>query len=211
MKMDTKKIMATFAILMMALGVAGYAYAHWTKIITINGTITTGTLELEPSFSVVGIAGTKGWLPEKEGKHVSYINWTIKDNTLTVSINNTHPCLWVNGTFDLKNTGTVPAGLHNWTFTIYGETYTIYPGVITPSMNEDAVEAALKSFVETAATGPAGTAVRISIDFAGSNFWQIDPGENPTVTFNLHFEEALLQDQTFTFTMKLAYYNWNEA
>ena len=206
--MDTKKIMATFAILIIALGIAGFAYAHWEKTITIDGTITTGTFLLTPSFEATVI----------DEKGICTVTYGIQGDTLTVTIDKAYPCITVNGKFDLLNDGTVPAGLYKWTISVLGVgSLTIFdatniPGsVIKPSMTEAEVEAALKKFVEDAATGPAGTAVRISIDFAGSNFWQIDPGQNPTVTFNLHFEEALLQGYTATFSMTLEYWNWNEV
>jgi len=41
-KMETKKIMATFTILVMALGGAGFAYAHWSKTLHITGIVTSG-------------------------------------------------------------------------------------------------------------------------------------------------------------------------
>lgn len=41
-KMETKKIMATFAILMMALGGTGFAYAQWRQTLYITGIVTTG-------------------------------------------------------------------------------------------------------------------------------------------------------------------------
>jgi len=206
--MKTKKIMATFAILMIALGIAGYAYAHWNATITINGTITTGTFLLTPSFEAT----------VHDAKEICKVTSSIQGDTLTVAIDKAYPCINVTGKFDLKNDGTVPAGLYKWLISVPGagswkifDATDIKHSVINASMSEAEVEAALKSFVESAATGPAGTAVRISIDFAGSNFWQIDPGQNPTVTFNLHFEEALLQGYTFTFSMTLEYWNWNEV
>jgi hypothetical protein len=44
--METKKIMATFVILMMALGGAGFAYAHWSKTLYITGVVTTGEINV---------------------------------------------------------------------------------------------------------------------------------------------------------------------
>jgi hypothetical protein len=40
-----KTIGITFLLLMLALSIIGYSYSHWTKTITIQGTITTGTWE----------------------------------------------------------------------------------------------------------------------------------------------------------------------
>ena len=208
-KMKTKKIMATFAILMIALGIAGYAYAHWNATITINGTIRTGTFHLTPSFSAT----------TNDAKNYCTVtsSFDSQTNTLTVTIDKAYPCITVTGKFDLKNDGTVPAGLYKWVIDVpgagVGGPWTIFDAtnidnsIIKPSMTEEQVEAALKTFVEQAAHG----AVTITIDFNGSNFWQIDPGENPTVTFNMHFEEALLQGYTAQFTMTLEYWNWNEV
>jgi len=42
--MNGKKIFAILAILMIALGIAGFAYAHWEKIVTVDGTVKTGRL-----------------------------------------------------------------------------------------------------------------------------------------------------------------------
>jgi hypothetical protein len=206
-RMETKKIMAIFAILMIALGIAGYAYAHWNATITINGTIKTGTFHLTPSFDA----------EVNDAKKICTVTWSIKDDTLNVIIDKAYPCITVTGKFDLKNDGTVPAGLYKWVIDVpgagVGGPWTIFDAndiehsVIKPSMTEAEVEAALKTFVEQAAHG----AVTVTVDFAGANFWQIDPGANPTLHFTIHFEEALLQGYTAQFTMTLEYWNWNEV
>jgi len=205
--MDTKKIMATFAILIIALGIAGFAYAHWEKTITIDGTITTGTFLLTPSFTAT----------TNDAKQICTVTSSIVGDTVTVNILKAYPCITVTGTFDLKNDGTVPAGLYKWVIDVpgagVGGPWTIFDAtnidgsIIQPSMTEEQVEAALKTFVEQAAYG----AVTVTVDFAGANFWQIDPSANPTLHFTIHFEEALLQGYTATFSMTLEYWNWNEV
>jgi len=191
------KMTALFATLMIALMVAGFAYAHWSKVVTITGTVTTGKLHLTPSFHVDGIEGTEGWLPEPEGKHVSYINWTIEGNTLTITINNTHPCLTIAGYIDIHNDGTIPAGLKHieWDSTPYLRTEEPEPDII--ELYDDTVNE----------TYP------IAIVGVGGNYttFQIDPCETVYLYFKLHFEEALPQGSTYTFTGKFEYWNWNEA
>jgi len=44
--METKKLMATFAILMIALGIAGFAYAHWSEKVYIEGEVYYWRIEL---------------------------------------------------------------------------------------------------------------------------------------------------------------------
>jgi len=193
------KMIGVFAVLIVALMVVGFAYAHWEKIITINGTVNTGRLHLTPSFSAT----------TDDVKGFCKVTWSIDEqtNTLSVTIDNAYPCITVSGTFDLHNDGTIPAGLNAWYVTVDGQRYDIYPDVIDPSMTEEAVETALEDYVHQYLGGY----VTVTVDFAGSNFWQIHPGETATVDFTIHFEECLPQDTTFTFTMTLEYYNWNEA
>jgi hypothetical protein len=75
-KMETKRIMAIFAILMMALGGAGFAYAHWSKTLYITGVVTTG--EIKVMFS-------NAWTNDPAGsddpglKNAEYINVTVGD------------------------------------------------------------------------------------------------------------------------------------
>jgi len=201
------KMTAIFATLMIALMAVGFAYANWTKIVTINGTITTGKLELTPSFTAT----------TNDAKQICTVTSSIVGDTVTVNILKAYPCITVTGTFDLKNDGTVPAGLYKWVISVpgagVGGPWTIFDAehigtsIIKPSMTEAEVETALKTFVEGAANG----AVTVTVDFAGANFWQIDPNANPTLHFTIHFEEALLQGYTATFTMTLEYWNWNEV
>ena len=209
-----------FVAAIVALMGIGFGYAHWVKVVTVDGTVTTGTLELEPSFKV-----THPWeVPENEEtyldeKNAASMKWWIEDNTLHIIISNVYPCLTIGATFDIKNTGTVPAGLHKWTVTIGETSHTIFDAdniqgsIIKPTMNEDEVEAALKSFVESNAPHAPGApgAVTVTVDFDGSDFWQIDPGEEPTVDITIHFDEGLLQGKSYSFTMNLEYWNWNEV
>jgi len=203
--MDTKKIAATFAILMITLGIAGFAYAHWSKVITINGTINTGKFHLSPSY--------EGWTDDD--KQYCTVNGVIEGNTLTVTIDKAYPCITVTIKFDIHNDGTVPAGLYTWTVTYDDTTLTIFNAsdfqgsIINPGMTEDEVEEALESYVET--TLGLGSYVDVEIDFDGSNFWQIDPCEEPYVIITIHFLEDLPEDESCSFTMELEYWNWNEV
>ena len=191
------KMAGAFAALMIALMAIGLAYAHWEKVITIEGTVNTGKLHLYPTFS----ASTD------DAKGVCTVDWEIDENTLTVTIDKAYPCITVSGTFDLHNDGTIPAGLHEWYVIVDNVRYNIYPDVIDPSMTEEDVETALEAYVHQYL----GDYVTVTVDFGGSNFWQIEPGEEPTMDFTIHFKEGLPQDTTFTFTMTLVYRNWNEA
>ena len=199
------KMVALFATLMIALMVAGFAYAHWSKVVTINGTINTGTFHLSPSY--------EGWTDD--GKGYCTVDGIIEDNTLTVTIDNAYPCITVTVIFDIHNDGSVPAGLYAWTATYDNNVITIFNAsdfqgsIINPGMTEDEVEDALEDYVET--TLSLGTYVDVEVDFEGSNFWQIDPCEAPYVIITIHFLEDLPKEASCSFTMELEYWNWNEV
>jgi len=199
------KMVGLLVTLMIALMVSGFAYAHWSKTITINGTVNTGKLHLTPSF--------EGWTDDD--KKYCTVNGVIEGNTLTVTINNAYPCITVTITFDLHNDGNVPAGLYMWTATYDDNVITIFNAsdfqgsIIDPTMTEDEVEEALEDYVETDLG--LGTYVDVEVDFQGSNFWQIDPGQEPYVIITIHFLEGLPQGASCSFTMTLEYWNWNEV
>ena len=199
------KMVGLLVTLMIALMVSGFAYAHWSKTITINGTVNTGKLHLTPSF--------EGWTDDD--KKYCTVNGVIEGNTLTVTINNAYPCITVTITFDLHNDGNVPAGLYMWTATYDDNVITIFNAsdfqgsIIDPTMTEDEVEEALEDYVETDLG--LGTYVDVEVDFQGSNFWQIDPGQEPYVLITIHFLEGLPQGASCSFTMTLEYWNWNEV
>jgi len=182
--MDTKKIMATFAILMIALGITGFAFAHWEKYMWLNVDVKTGKFDLDWSFTyTVSPSNTK----HPEGKpafNVSTIDSEFVDTDddgnfegLNITIDNAYPCLWINGTIDVHNTGTIPAKLYY---------YNMVPsaGWLCDALYWSNI------------TG---------------NVDQIDPGDFVYLDFQIHFEESTPQNATGNFFMELWFCNWNES
>jgi len=194
-----KKAMGMFAALILALGMSGIAYSHWEKIITISGTVNTGTLHLIPTFHFDP-------LNQVEGKPIAVVNSSInlETNTITVTMDNVYPCLWVYGTFDLHNDGTIPAGLHAINVTAenlvvnYWSTPDGYAGEVEDNRLDSGKNVIMTGEVTLRGEGE-------------SDFDQIDPGDNVYADFALHFTENLPQNTTYTFKIELVYYNWNEA
>ena len=188
--MDTKKLAATFAILMIALSIAGFAYAHWEKIVTVDGTVTTGTLHVIPSFHVE--------YTEAEGKRVADIGYEVhaEENDIDVWFKNVYPCLRVDGYIDLNNTGTIPVHLVDAKITsslsaVWNvDHWDIYDGaalIATGNYNYD--------FPDGTPTDPL----------------QIDPQGTAYIRFWIHFEEGLPKDTEYTFHIEFLFWNWNES
>ena len=179
------KMVALFAVVMIALMVAGFAYAHWEKTVTISGTVETGTLELTPSVEEIGTNDKKGYCTADA---------SVDGNTIVVTIESAYPCITAYGTFNIENTGSVPAGLHGVVVTL--------PEGVTMVWNE----AGGYYEIYMGETLIANFAYGIEGDIE-----QIDPGHIVYISFELHFKEGLPQDSSFEFTVELIYYNWNEA
>ncbi|HUV52664.1 MAG TPA: hypothetical protein VMW64_06280 [Dehalococcoidia bacterium] len=179
-----------FLALALCLSITGAAFAHWEKVVTIDGTVTTGTLDLIPSGDI--------WADQE--KSVAIVNCIVDEaaNTVSYTVGNAYPCLWVHGMFDLHNVGTVPAGLHDVIITppagltlvwISGppDCYGVWEG-------NELIATLCVTFVDP-----------------WENWGQIDAGDEVVANWALHFEEGLAQGAEYTFTVGYVYYNWNEA
>jgi hypothetical protein len=88
-KMETKKIMATFAILMMALGGAGFAYAQWSQTLYITGIVSTGN---------ICVTFSDAWTNDPAGsndtglKNAEYVNVTVGEYWDEYAISGDYGC-----------------------------------------------------------------------------------------------------------------------
>jgi hypothetical protein len=205
--MDTKKIMAIFAILMIALGIAGFAYAHWTETLTLNGTVKTGSLCLEWSFTAV--------LPDSNLKDldgdgykddpVAKLTYTITDtdkdgckDELNVTLENAYPSLWVNGTIDIHNCGTIPVGIHGYNYAIND-----------PKGIANGIE--LNPWPKAYLVDPTGKETVIILEDWIAKVNQLDPGWSLKCSFNVHFGENTPEGATATISAWIEFWNWNEV
>ncbi len=104
-----KKIMALFAVLVMALAVAGTAYAAWTSSVQINGTATVGTLDLRwYSFSVDSETSPSATITS---------SYSDTDHTISITLHNVYPGYRANLTLQTKNYGTLPLNFDTFQMT----------------------------------------------------------------------------------------------
>jgi hypothetical protein len=108
--METKKLAGIFALLTIALGMAGYAYATWYKYLYIEGQVNTGTLDVE--WSIENARDT-----EPSNKDYSHIEGEIEGDTLYVTVYNAYPCIDYYLDINIHNSGTIPVHVY------FGEMY----------------------------------------------------------------------------------------
>jgi len=179
------KMVGLFALVMIALTVAGFAYAHWTEKLVINGTVNTGKLDLAWSCEC--------WDNDDELKDVGEISCNIEDDTLTITVNNAYPCYEVGGTINITNVGTVPAVLKEYEIKL--------PDDVKYEYDPDTGEITLYYKEDVMAKG--------TITFEG-NIKQIDPEETVCIDFAIHFTNpGLPENWSGTFTITLYFENWS--
>ena len=101
------KMVAAFALVMIALMVAGFAYATWTQDLYISGTVETGDLDAHM------VAGDS-WDSEPDLKDYSDIYCYVEEGepyTLIVVVENAYPCIDYYQEFGIENTGTIPLNI----------------------------------------------------------------------------------------------------
>jgi hypothetical protein len=150
-----KKMMATFAILIIALSVAGFAYAHWIDSVQIEGTVGMGSL----TFGFTRIVGSwdsedyLGYPPEKESATgVCTLSEEVTDvhsgktvyKVLTFDITDAYPQYWAINKFTLDNAGTIPIKIQSVTVTL-DPGFTLvadldFPGAMWHVLDTDGIE-----------------------------------------------------------------------
>lgn len=149
--MEAKKIMATFAILVMTLGGAGFAYAHWSKTLYITGIVTTGEINVmfsnawtnDPAGSddpglknaeyttvTVGeysdeyaATGDYGYYDKNIAETTAEISTVEEDkDTLTITMSNAYPSYAPEIVFLVENDGSIPVFMDDFTISFDGLT-----------------------------------------------------------------------------------------
>jgi len=99
------KMVGLFALVMIALMVAGFAYAHWSETLIISGSVGTGKLDAAWSIE-------ECWDNEPEAKDYSSVSCEIEGYTLYVTIENAYPSIDYYCLINLENTGTIPLHIY---------------------------------------------------------------------------------------------------
>jgi len=194
------KIFGMLAFVLVALAGTGIAYGHWTSVAYVNATVTSGTLDVQ--LSDEGIA------TNQVDKIVAKVSDNLVGNTLYININNAYPMLIVNGTFNLYNDGTIPAALNgiDWQLTDNdgNDEWVVNTGQYSAFVTDDGVTSQANISWYTTPGGPLG------LNGENATFNQIDPGQTLYVHWQIVFQEALEQGETWTVNSTWTFVNWNE-
>ena len=145
------KVMGMFALLVIALSVAGFVYAHWSDMVTIEGTAEMGSLTF--GFGrIVAEWDSEDYLdcPENKCAAEGVCNLSMPETDvhtlktvyklLTFNITGGYPQYWAINKFTLNNSGTIPVVINNVTIILPNgftavENTTHYPGAMWEVQN----------------------------------------------------------------------------
>jgi len=201
--MQNKKLMVIPMLLIVALVITGFAYAHWSKTLTIIGTVNTG--ELDWQITDVSCLDTTGydyhcrddfagpaprfWMGDKD---VGNTSCGITDShTVTVNLTNVYPSYYTSVSVYAHNTGTIPLIIEKVVIDTTEITAYPYP-IVKLDLNGD-----LKNDIEIWWRDGIGT--------------QMHPCEDsPEMSFWIHVLQDAPQGETLSFTIKIVAIQWNE-
>jgi len=182
-----RKMIGIFAALMLALGLSGVAFAHWSETLYIDGTINTGILDVE--WSEEGSWDTDDYTDYGQlispDKNVSSITCEIDDenpNLLHVTVSNAYPCIDYYNLVDIHNTGTIPVHVLD---------------VDLDNPNPDEVQIWITYYSDPECQNPISPPV------------QLHPCDTMYVLIHVHLTQEALEDHTYTFDAEIEAVQWN--
>ena len=214
-KKMNKKIMAAFVILMFALTIVGFAYAHWSDSIRINGEVRMGSLTFGFSEIILCEDGkmVDGVIVKPEPKEVGSVDcWLAEPETdvhsqktvykkLWINITNAYPEYVAQCTYTLDNAGTIPLDV------------TLYCVPVDPvdTLTYRWEDRVIVGFIDTNANG-----VRDGEELAVINIWwdpwfggQIDPCNSKQDTIIIHIKEPAEMCHTYKFEITIHAQQWD--
>ena len=232
-----KKIGLLSLALVLALGTLGVGYAMWFDTLEIDGTISTGSLEIifasqydnDPATGANDPCEAGSWnistgTPVWEGSRYNkdyasiastfegYMQGTDLDGDYaTVTVNNAYPCYWGSVIWDIKNVGLIPVKLWSANLTMVSK------GAVKSPVNVPLVigtryyvDADTQTVDETLDPGD-----DFSFILSCLKCCQIDPYESPEdlgyLDITVHLEQDAEQKTLYDFTIKFVFAQWNEG
>lgn len=196
--MKNKKLITIPMLLIFALVLTGFAYAHWEKIITINGSVDTAKLCAEFVAPITTTDHGNDWTCDEGLTNVRQLTKDVGSSSATivasdkmeVVLTNVYPCYYEHMSFWIHNCGEIPWRINRVIFSP-GNVVIQTPSYLKLDLNGDG-----KMDVEI---------------YWGNNFGtQVDPCEKVDLSFEIHVLQDAPKGQALAFTVEIVVRNWNE-
>ena len=218
-----KKYAIVFSLALLSLMAVGVSYAHWWKVIYVDGYVDTGYFHVYPGLTLDPLPLKEDrWVVAEWGDIIEEVDQEGAE-WIKFSLNNAYPCLTASMRLTITNDGSIPAGLKN--FGLVSLT-PAYANDYDPVISEDytlpdgsVCDYYIEVYDYTHPYFPDIPVAEVCVKLGASdctlwptNSWmQVDPGCSAWADITVHFNEALPQDEVFDFVFRLEYWNWNEV
>lgn len=235
--MQNKKIAALALIIAIALSAFGFAYAHWSDIVTISGTVNMGSLTLAfstaeaPTCAEYYVNPTPPpelvlgeWLGKDVGSCNVYYSELITDEhtekqgykVLNIEVNNAYPQYRVHTTFIIHNIGTVPLFVYGLELT--GEKKdsegTVVHDLVMNSWIDPVTEQIMGDIyedVDDSGTVTAGDILVINVLVKNIAFpLQLEPCSSDKEEIDIDFKQEAEECHTYALHFSLLAVQWNK-
>lgn len=190
---------AMAVMLVLALATIGVAFGLWSKVLTIEGTVHTGTLHAKWSGAICsdfhpwpfGFGIEPG---EFEGKDVGVTTATLdpnNNNNLILTVENGYPSYSTDCQVEFINDGSIPWKIRG---------ISIVP--TSPPLTTCTVSG------NQTVTLECDQLTVVFVDGIGAQF---EPGEMAASSIRLHVEQDADQDATYQFLVSICVAQWNES
>jgi len=191
---------AAFSLaLLAAMAVLAVAYGLWSKTLTVGGTVHTGDLDLNWTFT--GCSEHWGWpgpFHEGEylGKDVGSVSAEIDQDDPEIvhfTVSNGYPSYVADCQLEYTNVGTIPVNII---------ATTIIPG---PNLTNCHLTGGQTSQTKTLSCD------QLTVVFVDGIGMQLDPGDTTADSLRIHVEQLAKEQTDYTFTVLSCAAQWNES
>jgi len=185
LKKSKTAVSAIAIITLIALAIVGFAYAHWSETLWLQGTVNTA--EIKVKCMSASSDDPPGTIDVGKDKDVGTALVSIIDDThINVTIVNGYPCYETYVHFTVKNVGTIP--IH---FRGFGPqppfAYNLTSGHWEATLFDGDITVHGWNGIDE----------------------QLHPGWTRDYTIWIHIEQSAEQGATYTFTVEVIFSQWN--
>ena len=229
--MHGKKIVVMPLMLILALGISGVAFAHWSDMVYIEGTVEMGSLTLafdyvEPPSCTeyyrnpdTGVLVPGEWLGKEVGDVGCRYDGLVEDphsgkigyETLYVEVTNAYPQYIVHTFFKLHNIGTVPINIKEYIIT--GEKRNSEGTVIYDLLWHDPDGDWIGSLWEDVNGNgivDEGDLEVINLEITNALPYQIDPCRTNKAEIDMEFKQDAEECHIYTVHVSIVGIQWNK-
>ena len=222
-----EKMGTIFVLCTLAFAGIGIGYAHWSEILTINGSVETGSID--PIFYCVSTndptspgsndpkecggwdIDTTTWDGERYDKNVGAIDASIDpqdSSQLYITVTNAYPCYYGSVLFSIKNVGTVPVKIKSIKLVKIdrGDWWKN----VNVELDKDTTYYVDFEATRVATTPSDGDDFSFSISLIEPGL-QIDSDEIKYGDICVHVEQGAKQNTEYSCVIKVDFWNWNEV